>query len=165
MIWYTELYKLQGITRYSNIPRNHDENVAQHSFFVSSLCIELYNELKDTMKLDLGNMLLIATVHDWPEAEIDDVAHNVKRKYPKVKEALQEAELEYISKYPTNVINAFVEYLEGKTPDSKVVHLADAMQCVQYTKVEVKTGNEYMIPVLQESERRVRQLRKELKWT
>ena len=162
MIWFQDLYKLQFITRYSNIPRIRDENVAQHSFFVTALCVEIYEEYNKKYRLDLGHLLLMATTHDWAESEIDDVAHNVKAKYPAVREALKEAEEAYMDKYPQYVIDTFKEYEECSTIHSKIVHLADALQCVQYTEVEVKMGNTHMLSVLNESYKRTKQLRKEL---
>ncbi|MCI4437347.1 MAG: HD domain-containing protein [Ignisphaera sp.] len=148
MRWYDRLYKLQFIVRYSNIPRIRDENVAQHSFFVSSICLEL---LEEYPMADVGKVLTMAITHDWAEADVDDIAHDVKRDYPKVKQALKEAEMACMAKYPLSIYNSYIEYEMLDTLEAMIVKLADTIQCIQYLETEVKLGNTYMIPLLEES--------------
>lgn len=148
MKWNDRLYRLQFITRYSNIPRVRDENVAQHSFFVASICLELMNGMDG---IDREKVLTMAIVHDWAEADIDDIAHNIKRDYPKVKEALKEAELEAMSVYPDSILIPYIEYEEGQSKESMIVKLADTIQCVQYLEHEISLGNKFMEPLLVES--------------
>lgn len=150
MNWYKDLYRLQFITRYSNIPRVRDENVAQHSFFVASLCLEIMEGL-DKTKFSQAKVLTMAISHDWAEADIDDIAHNVKRDYPAIKKALKVAERKAMAKYPKYIQDVFQEYDETDTIESHIVQLADTLQCVQYLESEVNLGNRYMEPLLEES--------------
>ena len=150
MNWYKDLYRLQFITRYSNIPRVRDENVAQHSFYVASLCLEIMEGL-DSTKFNKAKVLTMAITHDWAEADIDDIAHNVKRDFPSIKKALKVAERKAMSKYPGYIQDSFQEYDESNTIEAHIVQLADTLQCVQYLESEVKLGNRYMEPMLEES--------------
>jgi len=157
MSWYKQLYRLQFITRYSNVPRVRDENVAQHSFFVASLCLEIMEGL-DYSKFNKAKVLTMAITHDWAEADIDDIAHDVKRDFPTVKKALKVAERKVMSKYPKNIQDAFQEYDENDTYESAIVQLADTLQCVQYLESEVNLGNRYMEDMLTESRNYLPQL-------
>lgn len=144
----SNLYRLKYIIRYSNYKRITNEDVAQHSFYVSTICVELHGHYP---KADLGRMLLMATVHDWPEAEIDDVSHKVKKDFPGVAKALKEAEREVIEQYPGRVREAFIEYEEQNTIEAKLVKLADTVQCIQYLQTEEELGNKSLASLLQES--------------
>ncbi len=142
------LYNLKFITRYSNIPRIRDESVAEHSFFVAAICISLLPNYPDA---NVGKVLLMANIHDWAEAEVDDIAHNIKRDYPAVKQALKKAEEKAMRRYHPNIIAAYHEYEECRTLEARIVKYADIKQCIQYLDTEVKLGNEYMLPMLHES--------------
>ncbi len=155
----TKLYRLKYIIRYSNYPRVTDEDVAQHSFFVTSLSIKLHLEYP---KSNLEKILLMATIHDWPEADIDDISHKIKRDYPKIAKELKKAELDSIKQYDDIVVQAFVEYEEQKTLESKIVKLADTIQCVQYLENEKSLGNSSMIELLEDSLDREHRLWKEV---
>ena len=143
-----DLYKLKYIIRYSNAERVNNEDVAQHSFYVSVLVIQLHQEFP---KANLGRMLFMSTIHDWPEAEIDDVAHSVKRDYPAVARALKSAERKVIKQYSKNVQEAFLEYEDGTSLEASIVKLADIMQCIQYLESEVALGNTTVQTMLDES--------------
>ncbi len=143
-----DLYKLKFIIRYSNIPRIRDESVAEHSFFVGALCIQ---SLEKYPEADIGKVLLMANIHDWAEAEIDDIAHNIKRDYPAIRKALKSAEIKVMKKYPEYVREAYEEYEEGQTLEARIVKAADIRQCIQYLSTEIALGNSYMAPLLEES--------------
>lgn len=146
---YDELYRLKYIIRYSNYMRITNEDVAQHSYFVSCLCIKLYEEYPQA---DLGHMLLMATIHDWAEVEIDDIAHNVKREYPAVGKALKSAELKVMRKqFPGHIVDSYTEYEKQETLESQIVKLADIMQCIQYLGAEMDLGNKTIGTLYEES--------------
>ncbi len=143
-----DLYKLKFIIRYSNIPRIRDESVAEHSFFVGALCVL---SLEEYPEADAGKVLLMANIHDWAEAEIDDIAHNIKRDYPAVRKALKSAELKVMRKYPEFIREAYEEYEEGLTLEARIVKAADIRQCIQYLGTEISLGNTHMASLLEES--------------
>jgi len=142
------LYRLKFIIRYSNMPRVRDESVAEHSFFVSAICIEMLHNYPEA---DVGKVLMMANIHDWAEADIDDIAHNVKRDYPEVGAALKLAEESAMNKYHKNIVSAYREYEECQTLEARIVKYADIQQCIQYLTTEIKLGNEFMLPLLDES--------------
>ncbi len=142
------LYNLKFIIRYSNLPRVRDESVAEHSFFVAAMCIEMLPKYPEA---DVGKVLMMANIHDWAEAEVDDIAHNIKRDYPAVKQALKEAEEKAMRRYHPDVISAYHEYEECRTLEARIVKYADIKQCIQYLDTELKLGNEHILPLLHES--------------
>jgi len=143
-----ELYRLKFIIRYSNLPRVRDESVAEHSFFVAAICIDILPEYPEA---DMGKVLLMANIHDWAEARIDDIAHDVKRDYPNINKAIKAAEVKVMKRYPQYVQDAYTEYEAGVTLEAKIVKLADIKQCIQYLDTEVELGNRFMTPLLHES--------------
>lgn len=148
MKFMDNLYRLKYIIRYSNYKRITHEDVAQHSFYVSSICVLLHNEYP---KAGLGIMLLMATVHDWPEVDIDDVSHKVKRDFPAVAKALKRAEIKTMGKYPQHVKDAYATYEEQKLIEAQIVKLADITQCIQYLRSEAALGNDTLGTLLDES--------------
>ena len=145
---FDELYRLAFITRYSNMPRIRNESVAEHSFFVASITIQM----RQILHFDLAKVVTLAIIHDWPEARVDDVSHKVKRDFPEVKKALRQAEGKIIEGYAPELQ---VQYRnidsELQTFNHLILHLADAVQCVQYSQAEINLGNKYMDTIYKES--------------
>lgn len=131
------LYKLKFIHRYTSNFRIHTENVAEHSYYVSCLVMDLTK----CYKFNLQKALQMAIVHDWPEIWITDVSHKVKRLYPEVKQALKKAEATAIADKLPDYSDLFNELEEGKSVEALIVHLADAMQCMLYINNEINLGN------------------------
>jgi 5'-deoxynucleotidase YfbR-like HD superfamily hydrolase len=135
--FYAQIYKLSCITRYSGVPRIKDESVAEHSFFVASLVVELHKKYD----FDLGKALLIAITHDWAESYIGDITWSVKKQFEQIKSAAHQAE-HHIMKYTfRDVYPSWLEYQELSTVEAKIVALADVIQVAQYAENEVKLGN------------------------
>ena len=145
---FDELYRLAFINRYSNMPRIRNESVAEHSFFVASITIQM----RQVLHFDLAKVVTLAIIHDWPEARIDDVSHKVKRDFPSVKQALRQAEAEIIEDYAPE-LQLHYRNIDSETQSFNhlILHLADAVQCVQYSKAEINLGNKYMDTIYKES--------------
>ena len=144
-----DLYRLKFITRYSNVPRVRDESVAEHSFFVASIAMQLMDKFPDA---DRAKVIGMATIHDWAEAHVDDVAHDVKRDYPKVGRALKDAEAKVMKRYGIWAQELYEEYEKGVSLEARIVKYCDIKQCVQYLQTEVDMGNKYMQPLLDDSQ-------------
>jgi len=154
-----DTYRLKFLIRYSNIPRNHDESVAEHSFFVAVILMGLHEKYD----FDLGWSLKMAVCHDMPEAYTNDISWETKRMFPKVKEALHEAEMELASQFPTPIQLAIQDYL-GDSVEAQFVKYADMLQCVQYSRIEIDNGgNSYMHEVYNSAVSRSKELEEELK--
>jgi len=159
MNFLNDIYRLAYIKRYSNVPKIHEESVAEHGFFVAAIVMEL----NDHYDFDLGAALQIAVAHDMPEMELNDAPWILKQKYPEIKEAFDICEREVAKDLPTACMLGVLAYDANETIETKIVHLADAMQCIQFSKVEVDLGNKgYMQKVFINSERRVNELKQEL---
>lgn len=158
--FYDRLYRLSYITRYSVVPRIKDESVAEHSFYVASIVIKLHDEYK----FNVDEAVTMAIVHDWTEAWTDDVTVATKRKFPSIAKAVKESELEVANEeFSPLVLDRWLEHNSCITLESKIVHMADVIQCIQYTKHEVNLGNNgYMLDVLNTSKQRLKILEEAL---
>lgn len=159
MSYYDKVYRLEYIIRYSNVPRVHDESVASHSFFVAAIVMKL----SDTYKFDLGRALQIAISHDIPEYITNDLSHETKQLFPEIKAILLKAEIAALKTMPMSIQDGFTMYNDEDIVESMVVHLADAMQCNQYSRHEISLGNTgYMTEVESGSAQRVSYLKNKL---
>lgn len=143
-------YMLKNLTRFNTAPRITNESVAEHSYFV------VYYAYILSRKIGFGKgmtnlCMMKALLHDVAEKEISDVPHNIKQKYPEIKEALKKAEIEWYQKNHK-------EYLhDGKKYDiiDYVVELADIYSVRQYCLYEISLGNSNMEEILKSSYERI----------
>ena len=155
-----EIYILKHIIRYNTVPKISHESVAEHSFFVTAIVLELHKYYD----FDLEKALTMAVVHDFCETHISDVPRNVKNKYARLKDVLAEVESGvWKDIYPEYA--PLVEELEARvTVEAKIVNLADLLSVMQYSRSEVKLGNEgYMKCVFEESSALISSRFKEIK--
>ena len=158
--YYTKIYRLEYIIRYSNVPRVHDESVASHSFFVAAIVLKLH----DKYRFNLGLALQMAISHDMPEYMTNDLSHETKQLFPEIKEVLRKAEHKALLAMPTAVRDGCKMYSDSNLVEAKIVHLADAMQCNQYATNEIMLGNKgYMTEVEFKSASRICELEEHLK--
>lgn len=159
MNFLDDMYRLSTIKRYSTVFRIHEESVAEHSFFVQAILVELW----DGYVFDLSRAMILALAHDMPEIELNDCPHITKEKYPEIKEAFDICESQVARTLPWVLREAVEEYNKGETIEAKMVHLADVLQCMQYAQVELDMGNRgYMTKVHQKSRMRANALKEEL---
>jgi len=156
--FFMRSYTLQHTKRYSMKPVIHAESVATHSYFVA-LGVML---MADEYKFNVDLAIKIALTHDLPEMEISDVNHLVKKNYPEVAKALQEAESIIIQDMPY-ALGVYCHQYHGDTPEALVVHYCDALQCLQYANNEIQLGNSgYMLDVQANSLKRMARLELQL---
>ncbi len=131
-----ELYKLKCIIRYNNRRHIKNENVAEHSFYVAIISLELAREYGLDEHTSMC-CVIKALLHDTPEMEINDITHDTKTKLGLI-EFLQKYEFDYYDR-------KFPEYAElMKTTDDitqAIVDLADTMSVVQFADNELLLGN------------------------
>jgi 5'-deoxynucleotidase YfbR-like HD superfamily hydrolase len=155
--YYQHIYRLSFITRYSNLIRIRDEDVAQHSFFVAAIVLKLHEKYD----FDLGLALQAAISHDITEGDITDVTHGIKRRHPDVAKSIRNAEDIEIRKYP-QAVRTGVNVFESKCVEGLIANLADVLQVRQYVNTEVALGNTSMSYILTETARRINKLEEEL---
>ena len=112
------LQRMSNMIRYNNAVHIHNENVAEHSFYVAmyAMCICDFLHTGDKFR---SVAIEKALIHDVHEIEISDIPHNVKHSM----EGLSE-----FSNTQQAVINIVVE-------------LADILSVRQYSQQEVEFGN------------------------
>ena len=136
--FYVQIYNLAYIQRYNTMPRIKNESVAEHSFFVASIVVKLY----ETYDFNLGKALLMAVTHDWAESWLGDIVNVVKNGYPYVGVAIQEAEYYIMGENFYGIVyENWHEHNELISVEAKIVKYADVLQVLQYANHEVSLGN------------------------
>ncbi len=138
--YYSRIYKLSFITRYSSRFRIVNEDVAQHSFFVAAIVLKLYDEYS----FNLGRALTAAVSHDILESDLGDISYILKSNHPNLNKAICEIEQKELEKYPNSVKLGINIYNNNSSVESKIVHLADVIQVQQYISMEKQLGNTSM---------------------
>lgn len=148
MIPFNVLYKLKSLVRYNMSPRNRDETVAEHSYFVALFAYEICRMMKVSESLTL-QVLEMALVHDLPEIWISDIP-NPAKKFLNIGDQLRKKERESLK--DDSHLQIIFDRLFENTLSSAIVKMADIV-CVQiYADTEVKMGNKYFQKVLGEVE-------------
>ena len=97
--FFIKSYSLEHTKRYSMKPVVHPESVATHSYFVALGVLMMSKDYE----FDVDLALKIAICHDLAEMEVSDVNHLVKKNFPVVALALQEAEDQIVNNFPSQV--------------------------------------------------------------
>ena len=156
--YYSKIYRLSFIQRYANIARIRNEDVAQHSFFVSAIILNLH----DVYVFDLGRALQAAVCHDITESDLSDVTHQVKHDYPQLAAEIKKVEMQVISKYPQAVIEGFKIFEDESSVEGLIANLADVIQVRQYIEYEISLGNKNVFGIKVEASKRINKLEERL---
>lgn len=151
-----DVYNLKSLVRYQTAVRLKSESVAEHSYFVTVLVLKLH----DYFEFDLEKALRIALLHDYPEIYISDVPRPVKTRFPKIQEAMDEAERVVVrEKLGEEYVELLQEFNDQSSPEGLICTYADICSCVQYSSVEVALGNkDYMAYVLTHSGQKLKEM-------
>lgn len=131
-----KVYNLRFIQRYSLTPRNTSETVAEHSFFVAVIVLEL----ADTYEFDVGVALKMAILHDFAESELGDITLTAKQKHPGLVKEVRKAENKIMRSFGEDIYKLYQVYEERTTVESLVVKYADILQVKQYLESEMERG-------------------------
>ena len=136
-----KLQRMSNMIRYNNAVHIHNENVAEHSFYVAmyAMCICDFLHTGDSFR---SVVIEKALIHDVHEIEISDIPHNVKHFMEGLDEQCVRFENEYnVSHFP----NLMAEYDKFSSVQKHiidlVVELADIISVRQYSQQEVEFGN------------------------
>ena len=145
----TKLYNLKNLVRYNPRTKIANESVAEHSFFVALFTAMIAEklEMSDSEKL---RCITKALIHDLPEIDISDIPHNVKRKYPEIKEVVERAENEWFKKFMPSFEN-----LCTTEEEDDIVEIADIYSVVQYCENERRLGNQNFEDIAENSLNRI----------
>jgi 5'-deoxynucleotidase YfbR-like HD superfamily hydrolase len=132
---------LRCLKRYNNYFHITNESVAEHSFFVALYVLKLH----DYYRFDLEKALVLSLTHDFPEIEISDVPHDIKAKMPKLNSALSDAESlvadEKLSPAASKMLD---EFNDLSSAEGLIASLADILDVISYSRIELNMGNKYM---------------------
>lgn len=150
-----DLYKLKSIFRYNNRQKLKTESVAEHSYFVAAISMQLCKKYKLSSEI-MKNCLIRSLLHDMPEIVTGDIPYDSKVMFA-LHEKFNTFEQSYFE------LN-FAEFstLMSKNDDisALVVDVADALSVVQFADNEIRLGNstDDMRVIYDESFDRCRQL-------
>lgn len=158
-----ELYRLKHMARYNTWPRIQNESVAEHSFYVALFTLMLCEEFGVNHQVK-SYAFEIAIVHDVPEAIMNDITYDAKRKIPEINEPLKKFEKSYIKKNFPKQYDLMFEFTEDEEIllARELVHLADAYSVAQYCDNEVMLGNKYFKPLYSLTKERVNKILKNI---
>ena len=142
------------------VPPSAAENVAAHSHTTTILSYILAKQASE--EVDLTRLLLMALIHDLPEAVIGDIPISAQRADPSFREAKEKAEntaMETIlSSLPENIRlqlqNIWKEYLRGETLEARLVEGADRLATAIHAVELIKSGypSKRFIPFIDHAE-------------
>ena len=128
------------------VPPSRAENVAAHSHTTAILAYLLALQVKESV--DLHQVLLMALIHDAPEAVIGDIPLSAQKADPDIREAKEKAEdnaMHQILTYlpvdlQATVIEAWSAYREGTSLEARLVEAADRLATALHAAQLVKCG-------------------------
>ena len=155
-----KMYPLQSLIRYNNSQHINDESVIEHVGFVAKIVMELHNYYE----FDLLRALKMALVHDDTEIYITDIPHNVKKRYPQLRDTIKKCEdIASSTEFGPSHFDLTTDFEDQLTVESKIVKIADNVSCIQYARNEMDFGHQgYMKEVYTKSYDRSEEVLKEL---
>lgn len=153
-------YSLKRLIRYNTRMRLTDEDVSQHSYFVSLFCLKIMKDLDLTIE-EKYEILVKSLLHDIGEIETSDIPYDVKLNNPQIKEILKNLEWDYYN----NHWNEYKSILMNKNEkEETILKLADTYSVKQYTLNEIILGNKNseMIEIFESSKKRIENLKNKL---
>lgn len=145
--------RLSHVFRYSSLPVNRPENVAEHSFYVSLYSLALAKQLEEIgVEVNKAKLLESAILHDLDEAMSGDFLRAVKYGIPGLKEALDDASNSFFLTICDSLGISSVNPKEFKSDDHEghILAYVDLLCVVQYAVKELISGNRHMYSILDE---------------
>lgn len=153
--------RMSHVFRFSSIPVNRRENVAEHSWYVSMYAFfiakdyeERWNGEDPIPRVDYGKLLSRALLHDLDESHTGDFLRIVKYGHPDLKRALDEVSVSMINKMQEELGVEFTEpWAQAKADDleGEIIEIADLLRVVSYVVEEISSGNKHIIHILNEA--------------
>lgn len=131
-----DIYMLKNIIRYNTRRHLKNESVAEHSFYVALISLQLCKEYNLNERIT-HDAVIKALLHDMPEIELNDITHDAKEKL-NLRAYLKQYEDAYYDKHFPKYA-ALMKYEKGIA--STIVDVADAMSVLQFADNELILGN------------------------
>jgi 5'-deoxynucleotidase YfbR-like HD superfamily hydrolase len=168
-----ESRRLSHVKRYSSIPVNRGETVAEHSFYVTYYSLLVAGDLLATLNclnsvkestlthgyglsLDWQKLLGSAMLHDISECMTGDIVRQVKHDNEGLHQDFLKLERKVVHFIENKVEVKFFDLWRVAKDDSlegRIVAIGDALSVVSYAIEEYLTGNAYLLRVLEEVRR------------
>lgn len=160
---------LTHVMRFSSIPQQFQESVAEHSFFVAhfvSILIFFLKEKKE--QLDEARALKIALIHDMEEKFSGDILTPFKYYNKEVYNAIKRVNRETVplvfEHLPKPLAKQFIDFwkedADRKTKEAQIVKVADKLSLLSKCHEEMTLGNSFFKSIY---ERELKALR-DLEW-
>jgi len=138
---FLELQLLDRIPRSGYVLRGvaDPESVTEHSWHVLFLVWSLGSEIPE---IDLPRAVEIALVHDLAELRIGDLPRTAARYFPEgAKQAAETAAMdEILAPLPARARALYRDYLEGASPEARLVKACDKLQLMLKVAVYERWG-------------------------
>ena len=154
-----EAKRINYIRRYSSYPVIRQENVAEHSFWVSYYSYLFALDLKERgFKINIKAVLEQALLHDLEESQTGDIVRTFKYYDPDQVKIFKKAEKSIMNDYFNKMFSPMIkEHLfdvwkySKSGPEGKIVAFADIFCVLIYAKEEIDQGNAYMKRIMKEA--------------
>lgn len=160
--------RLKDIKRCNNFHKIISEDVAQHSWYVTILAMNIadeYNANKGARFASIDTALVMrkALLHDTDECFTSDIPYNIKHSNPHTHEVIEKALLDRMEKAyeGTSVIVQDYKIQARHCKDGDcgyIIGIADMLELAVYCYEEVTMGNTWMKTLLTKAVRLVKQL-------
>jgi len=135
-----DLRTLSHVARWGTVRRLRDQNVAEHSYFVTVYAVQIANRVG--WKGDMAELMQWALVHDAPECFSGDIQGPTKRAVvdPDRMVAFEIAEME--RRFPRSFLGEYIANQDVVHNDVKrIVKCADIADEAAYLAIEMSMGN------------------------
>jgi|TARA_Y100000310_G_C20553326_1_gene749238 putative hydrolase of HD superfamily len=160
-----EPVNLRFVTRFSALPKTHDETVAEHSYFVALYSMIIGEHLeREGIDINFRRLLSYAIVHDLDEALTGDFIRTFKYSSDSLRNEIMKA-TKVIMKKLSDKYNIDKTYWEDSketsTIEGKIVMIADFLSVLSFVFQELRAGNGSFLSVGGDIEKYYRQFDKE----
>lgn len=147
---------LTHVMRFSSIPQQFQESVAEHSFFVAYFTsILVYFLKKEKERIDEARALKIALIHDMEEKFSGDILTPFKYYSQELYQAIRKVNRETVplafEYLPAPLVKESIAFwkedVDRKTKEAQVVKVADKLSLLSKCHEEMSLGNVFFTPI------------------
>lgn len=137
--WIFRVRNLGSVRRCGTIPALHQQNVAEHSFYVALIAMDMAQSYEGYV--DTGELLRKALLHDAEEAFTGDIPHHVKRVSSTIKKSFKECGEFFVERYFPSWVRRLIGTSKSQFPEGDLVVVADYVELYLYCAEERTLGN------------------------
>jgi 5'-deoxynucleotidase len=146
-----DIRRIEYVQRFSTIPVTCQENVAQHTFYVTLYSILIHMRVDGNEDL-IGSISTYATIHDLIESVSGDVIRTFKYSSDELLNEIENAENKIIENFPNPIRNLYSMWKRMANNEEEyvksVVKAADFLSLFEFMNREVLRGNKEIDPYI-----------------